>query len=67
MLNEKILPSPMVHIRNPKIVTINLLSILIFSSIQAVKGSNNEIEELKAAIDKRIKNKIEKMLPKGRE
>ena len=67
MLKEKILPNPISHIINPKIQTINTLSILTFSSIQAVKGSHNEIEELKAAIDKRTKNNTENIFPKGKE
>mgnify|MGYP000666296739 CR=1 FL=1 len=36
---------------NPKQTTIVLLRIFNFSSIQAVKGSKSEIEELKAAIE----------------
>ena len=67
MLKEKILPNPITHMKNPKMQTMILLSILTFSSIQAVNGSNNEIEELKAAIDKRIKNNTENMFPKGKE
>ena len=67
MLKEKILPNPITHISNPKIQTIILLSVLTFSSIQAVNGSNNEIEELKAAIDKRTKNNTENIFPKGKE
>ena len=67
MLKEKILPNPITHINNPKIQTMILLSNLTFSSIQAVNGSNNEIEELKAAIDKRTKNNTENIFPKGKE
>ena len=67
MLKEKILPNPITHINNPKIQTMILLSNLTFSSIQAVNGSNNEIDELNAAIDKRTKNKTEKIFPKGKE
>ena len=67
MLKEKILPNPITHINNPKIQTMILLSNLTFSSIQAVNGSNNEIEELKAAIDKRTKNNTENIFPIGKE
>ena len=67
MLKEKILPNPITHINNPKIQTMILLSNLTFPSIQAVNGSNNEIEELKAAIDKRTKNNTENIFPIGKE
>ena len=36
------------------------------SSIQAVKGSKSEIDELKAAIEIRMKNIIENKPPKGK-
>ena len=52
---------------NPKKITIVLLCVLNFSSIQAVKGSKSEIEELKAAIEIRVKKIMENKLPKGKE
>ena len=52
---------------NPKQTTIVLLRILNFSSIQAVKGSKSEIEELKAAIEIKVKKIMENKLPKGNE
>ena len=67
MLKEKILPNPKIHIKKPEIQTIIFLSIFNFSSIHAVNGSNNEIEELRAAIERSTKNKTENILPKGNE
>ena len=67
ILKEKILPNPKIHIKKPEKQTIIFLSIFSFSSIHAVNGSNNEIEELRAAIERRIKNKTENILPKGNE
>ena len=61
------LPSPINQISNPRIQTIIFLSVLNFYYIQSVNGSNNEIDELNAAIDKRTKNKTEKIFPKGKE
>ena len=66
-LKEKMLPNPKIHIIKPETQTIIFLFIFSFSSIHAVNGSNNEIEELKAAIERRIKNKTENILPKGKE
>ena len=40
---------------------------IFLSSIQAVKGSRSDIDELRAAIEIRIKKIIEKKAPRGRE
>ena len=61
------LAKPKNQITKPKIVTINILEWLLFSSIQAVKGSRSEIAELNAAIEIKIKNIEEIKFPKGKE
>ena len=47
--------------------TIIFLLMIFLSSIHAVKGSRSEIDELKAAIEIRMKNIIENNAPKGKE
>ena len=61
------LPNPKIQIAIPRIATkIGLLN-FSFSSIQAVNGSRRDIEELKAAIEIKMKKIIEKKLPRGSE
>ena len=51
MLNEKMLASPKNQMNEPKKITIINLEYFFVSSIQAVRGSKRDIEELNAAID----------------
>ena len=67
MLKEKMLPNPKNQIKIHSSRTIEDLCNLPFSSIQAVKGSRRDIDELNAAIEIKIKKIDEKMLPKGSE
>ena len=57
------LASPKNQTNEPKKTTIIDLGYLFFSSIQAVKGSKSDIEELNAAIDINKKKIIENKFP----
>ena len=63
MLNERMLASPKNQISKPKKTTIIDLVYFFFSSIQAVKGSKSDIEELNAAIDINKKKIMENKFP----
>ena len=55
-LSEKTVPSPITQAIKPKKTTPFAREKIFSSSIQAVKGSIKETEELKAAIETKIKN-----------
>ena len=50
-------PKPNIHIKNERISAARFLDKMSSSAKKATPGSSKEIEELKAAIDNRIKNK----------
>jgi len=64
-LNENSVPKPTNHVRKPNLALASVLLIEYFSIRKLIAGSISEIDEVIAAKNSKIKNKVAIIFPPG--